>query len=105
MLLEKLAEATKSNNSKDHLLKKLEIEMEDKVKGLESEISRLNKEIEEKDSFYAKEKRRSQNFFDEVVETEIKFEEKLNEQKSIIAELEKEIINIGERNNLLLIEI
>ncbi|KAG5896734.1 hypothetical protein JTB14_031716 [Gonioctena quinquepunctata] len=79
--------------------------MEDKVKELESEITRLCREIEEKESFFAREKRRSQNFFDEVVEAEIKFEDKLNEQKSVIAQLDKEVIKLGERNTILQEEI
>ncbi|KAG5862792.1 hypothetical protein JTB14_025160 [Gonioctena quinquepunctata] len=88
----------KFTRTRNRTSKKLEIETEDKVKELESEIKRLCREIEEKEYFFAREKRRSQNFFDEVVEAEIKFEDELNEQNSVIAQLDKEIIRLGERN-------
>lgn len=86
-------------NERLTILERIEENESDRIKDLVGEVGRLYAEIGEKDMFIQRLEKRRRDFEQEAVASEQSFMKKMEEQKKIIAELNKELVLLGRKNN------
>lgn len=89
------------SQSKNLTIERLEQEHQTARVNLENEIERLLMEIKERDSHIGRLHRRSNDFGEDVISAEKGFVAKINEQNKEITKVNKEIVLLIKRNNLL----
>nr|CAI5852740.1 unnamed protein product [Callosobruchus analis] len=94
------------NEKKDalNLLEKVNLEAEEKIQFYEKQIEELMKTSKDKDEYIKRLQRRTTDIEDEVVSAEKDFNDKIQEQRTHIANLDREIIELRNKNNDLVLE-
>lgn len=104
--LEQLVEGLhRKLQERDEMILQITEEKGDQIRDLQEEISRLLGEHAEKDKYISKQRRDTQDFRDEAVAAEQHYEDEMKRQKGIVTDLNKEIIMVIERNNVMSEEV
>lgn len=99
---EQLDKLNRQVRDKDALVVSLEEQMEVRVGEFQAEIDRLKTEIYNKDSYIRQQKRRTDDYQDEVLLVEQEYEQKMQEHLKVIGDLNKKISELVLRNRSLL---
>ncbi|KAG5858720.1 hypothetical protein JTB14_029856 [Gonioctena quinquepunctata] len=86
---------------RDETINKLEYEKDEKITELMKIIDELEKDTKEREAAYIRARKKTQDFEDEVYETEILYVNKQREHELLISQLQKGINDVKKRNGSL----